>query len=552
MILAIPTTSNSDDIPFPRWAKTGFEPGPCFKTARAGLVYRENGGRGKSLRSARRRIAVAVAMLFIACGRLAAAEPPDTHRRIRVPLVVENLPAHAAFVPVSCEIDFTAILDRLKVPGAVDGRSLRLFRLLPDGREVEEPVQLAMQDQPRARQRRLLPDTTPKVSYLAEYAASAPASQKQAATLTWVAQADAHGRQACRLSFGVALRGRLVQVPYAPHELIAFDEQGRGAPPRYFARMQIRPQWPLDGVVHLLDHRELVTSYHTGPTPQQVASGAVGIRRPFLYPVNGPDGVSLTEFGKPHDPTGSHGHHYSLWVAHNKVGGQDFWSERGGTIAHEQFPVQEDGPICCRLVQNVRWMALGKDYLRERRSWTAYRSAGDFRLIDVDMQFNPPQQEPVELGQTSFGFLAVRVAQSMTPFDGGGEIVNARGDRNEQSAHLKHAEWIDLAGPVAPGDDDPSPARGDRAPAALRWNGVAVFDHPANAGYPTAWHCRNDGWAGASFNAEGPYTIRPGEPLHLRYRICLHRHDARRAALDRRFAEYAARPSVQVGEPAEE
>lgn len=158
------------------------------------------------------------------------------------------------------------------------------------------------------------------------------------------------------------------------------------------------------------------------------------------------------------------------------------------------------------------------------------------RLIDVEIEFTPPSEEAVVFGKTPFGFLAARVAQSMTVFDGGGEIVNANGDRNEQGAHLKRAAWIDQSGPVA----------------RDTWNGIAILDHPDNPNYPTTWHCRNDGWAGAAFNADHAYTLEPGGTLRLRYRIVLHRHNAIGGQIAQRYLEYAAKPACQFGAPARE
>ncbi len=76
-----------------------------------------------------------------------------------------------------------------------------------------------------------------------------------------------------------------------------------------------------------------------------------------------------------------------------------------------------------------------------------------------------------------------------------------------------------------------------------------MFDHPGNLNHPTVWHCRNDGWAGASVNAEAPHTIRPGQPLRLRYRLYLHSGDAIQSGAARRYAEYAAQPTVTLGQP---
>jgi hypothetical protein len=295
--------------------------------------------------------------------------------------------------------------------------------------------------------------------------------------------------------------------------------------------MQIRPPRPLDGAVHVYADEQLVTTYRLGPRSAVLDPASPTIRRPFLYPVNGPDGIPLTGFGKPHDPTGSHDHHYSLWVAHASVNKRDFWGEKGGIIFHKRLDHTEDGPVFCRLIQTTGWAFAGAELLQERRTLTVYRTPKEFRLLDIELELTPAGADAVTLDKTSFGPLAVRVAPSLSVFDGGGEIRNERGDRNERGAHLKHACWIDQSGPVAAG----------------KWGGVALFDHPENPNHPTGWHCRNDGWAGAAFCMEGPYTIRPGEKLRLRYRVHLHRGDTAAGEVARRYEEYRARPTVRVG-----
>jgi hypothetical protein len=506
-----------------------------------------------------RRVCIAFVALMASGTACGAGDADLAYRWFSLPIEVSGLPAGAEFVPVSCPIDFSAMLARLKVPGAVDERSLRLDRLPPGGDAVEQAVQFSPSAQPRAQQRRFLPGTAPGVSYITEYpAGQTPEVPKVTGTLSWIARADADGKQRYRLRFGVLRSGRLIQVPFPPQNLRAFDGRGRAVPVHYFPRMQLRPQWPLEGVVHIWDSNELVTSYHVGPTLKQAGSPDLAIRRPFLYPVNGPDGIPLTELGKPHDPTGSHAHHCSLWIAHASVAGEDFWSEHGGIIAHVQLELMEDGPVFCRLIQTTRWMAKGVDLLHGRRCLTVYRTAGSFRLMDLTLELTPAGSQAVELGKTSFGFLAVRVAQSMTPFDGGGEILNARGDRNEQAAHLKRAAWLDQSGPIAPGAWGPDPQAGTPPRKKLseippaKWGGIAVFDHPDNVNHPTTWHCRNDGWAGAAFNADRAYTIPAGGKLRLRYRIQLHRHNATEGAVARRYQEYSARPIIRLGQPVQE
>ena len=168
--------------------------------------------------------------------------------------------------------------------------------------------------------------------------------------------------------------------------------------------------------------------------------------------------------------------------------------------------------------------------LNERRQMTFYKTSRDFRIIDIELELRPGKPSAVKLGKTPFGFLATRAAQSMTPFDGGGEIINALGQRNEQQAHWQHAPWIDQSGPILPG----------------KWGGIALFDHQDNPGYPTAWHCRNDGWAGASFNLDKSWIIEPESSLNLRYRVVLHSYDAKGAEISHRYSEYACESEVRL------
>jgi hypothetical protein len=472
--------------------------------------------------------------LLVACAEPArAAEKDLLYEWFSVAVTVSGLPAEAPARPVSVPIDLGALLARAGGKGAVDERSLRLIACTPDGRDSDVPLQFVADEQPRAKERQFLSDTVPNVSYITEYAVgAAPPAASVRGTLWWLTPPDPRGELRYRLLFGVPRHGRAIQVPYPPFNQRFFDEAGRGTPLRGFPRMQIRPQWPLTGVFHVTDGGQPVTTYHVGPAGDAGGTNPL-LRRPFCYPVHGPDGAQLTDLGKPHDPTASHRHHDSLWIAHARVAGHDFWSDQGGTIVHRAAPLLEDGPVFCRLVQQTRWRHGQTDCLDEQRSLTWYRSDGGVRLLDFDLQYQPAGAAPVELGQTSFGFLAVRVAQSMTPFDGGGEILNATGQRNEQQAHLRRARWIDQSGPTA----------------ADAWGGIAMLDHPQNAHHPTAWHCRNDGWAGASFNAERPYGIEPRKPLRLRYRVVLHTGNAAQAHIDGHWQAYAAEPQVRLGEP---
>jgi hypothetical protein len=437
-------------------------------------------------------------------------------QKFSIPLEVTNLPAEAEFVPVHAGMDFTEVLQTFAVKGAVGERSLRLFRVVAENQREEIPYQFSANPQPRAKTRRLLTNTPPAVSYVSEFPADeTPENIRVAGELAWIVRKPVNGTAVYVLEFGVPTNGVQVQTPFPPQSLRAFDGEGRGSPVRWFPRLQLHPQWPIDGLVHFYDGRDLITSYNIGPA---LTNSNPTIRRPHFYPVLGPDNIPLTEFGKPHDPTGSHAHHYSLWITHNSVNGIDFWGERGGIIAHEALDLMEDGPIFSRLIQRARWRHNNNDVLRETRTVTTFVASNDFRALDIEITLTPATNA-VTFGKTSFGFLAARVAQSMTPFDGAGEIRTSTGALNEARVHLTHAAWLDQSGPIAQD----------------QWGGIAILDHPDNPRFPTGWHCRNDGWAGAAFNLDGPLTLERNATLRLRYRVVLHRGDAIKGEIAKRF-----------------
>jgi len=98
------------------------------------------------------------------------------------------------------------------------------------------------------------------------------------------------------------------------------------------------------------------------------------LNRPFLYPVIGPSGRSLTRMGHPRDPE-SHSHHNSVWISHNDVDGVTFWGDRGkGKIRHRRIVKFEDGGDRSSLVAENDWLTGdGKVRLNRSRPPLCYR-----------------------------------------------------------------------------------------------------------------------------------------------------------------------------------
>jgi hypothetical protein len=252
-----------------------------------------------------------------------------------------------------------------------------------------------------------------------------------------------------------------------------------------------------------------------------------GYPRPFFYPLVGPGGGPLTRLGHPGAP--DHDHHRSVWFAHAKVLGIDFWSDRtAARVRQKGWLCYQDGDGEAAMAAALGWYD-GHDpkELLEQELVAAVRPGpGGETFVELQAAFRPAA-ESLEFGQTNFGFLAVRVAKNLSAHFGGGTITNSEGAAGEPAVFGKQARWVDYSGPVPRGGVE----------------GVTYFDHPSNPGHPARWHVREDGWMGASVCMGGPVTTTRKRPLVLRYLLHAHRGpaDAARAAeVARAFADSPA------------
>jgi hypothetical protein len=285
-------------------------------------------------------------------------------------------------------------------------------------------------------------------------------------------------------------------------------------------RMQVLPL-PEDQASVTCDGRE-IARYYFGKD----------LYRPFLYPIIGPSGRSLTRMGHPRDPN-THSHHNSVWISHHDVGGVGFWNDAKtseGRIVHQKVLRYEDNSDEALIEVQNAWIdgaGRGKTLLEERRAMRFRPQESGQWLLILDITLSAPKQ-PVTLGKTNFGFLGVRMAKTIGVHDGGGMIRNSEGAVNEKQVHEKPARWVDYSGPMTPSARE----------------GITLLDHPQNENHPTVFHVRDDGWMGAAFNFFAPRTIDPAHPLKLRYGLWVHSNVPTAATIDDQFAAFA-----KIGDP---
>lgn len=291
-------------------------------------------------------------------------------------------------------------------------------------------------------------------------------------------------------------------------------------------RYQVIPQADHQASFHIAGQER--TRWHFGPQ----------YPRPFFYPLLGASGASLTRMGHPGDS--GHDHHRSVWFAHHKVDGFDFWSEAGKTrVAQQRWFCYQDGNEEAIMAVQLVWSDPDGNPLLRQELIAAVRDRqpqvtlrpGEW-LLELQATFTPADpKRAVTLAQTNFGFLAVRVAKSVSVAFGDGRLTCSQGRRSEAEIFGQTADWMDYSGPTT----------------NEHVEGITYFDHPANPGYPSAWHVREDGWMGASVCRATDRTVTADEPLRLRYLLHVHQGWLEAARAASIAAAFGHTPAYVVG-----
>ena len=295
--------------------------------------------------------------------------------------------------------------------------------------------------------------------------------------------------------------------------------------------------------------------------------------RPFLYPVIGPDGLSVVR----HIPNfGDHPHHKGINIALGDVSGKrgepgiNFWAlgnigdPRHGRVIHQRFRKIEEGPVFGLIeaenvwkqndeleeptYNRIRWKikSKGRILMKERRTITVW-NVSPMRIIDIHTVMEPLTDEiilsaDVEGKGTAKenGPLVIRVADCMRETSGG-RIVNSEGKMTEKECWGRPARWVDYYGPVKEGGPI---------------NGIAAMDHPENIRHPTGWHVRGYGLFAANpfydkkpeWPDQGPIYLSKarGDRFDMRYRIYIHRGDPWLGRVEERWQEWTNPPKVEI------
>ena len=261
--------------------------------------------------------------------------------------------------------------------------------------------------------------------------------------------------------------------------------------------------------------------------------------KPFLFPLVGPTGASLTRaypMEKIEGEDFDHPHQRSFWFTHGKVNGIDFWSEQSGhgVIRETERTTVLSGPVIGRLRTTDDWLGPdGRKICEDERVLTMFQ-VGTTRMLDFEIAIKATAG-PVVFGDTKEGMFGVRVASSMdVDRKRGGRITNAEG-LHDAKAWGKASAWVDYSGPVQG-----------------KMVGITIMNHPRSFRFPTTWHVRTYGlfaanpfgWHDFGLGKTGEHKLEAGRELWFGYRVILHEGQADSVRIAGAFEDYRDPPRV--------
>lgn len=271
--------------------------------------------------------------------------------------------------------------------------------------------------------------------------------------------------------------------------------------------------------------------------------------KPYLWPIYGPTGKSMTRSYPMKDVPGEkqdHPHHRGLNFGHESIGGFDTWAEKAtfgesknpkssermehlGAIKHREFKELKGGETGVIFALSDYVDQTGKVIITEERKMT-FKVDGGARIIDVDIDLIA-SQGTVKVDDKKDSGLSIRVPHSMSvDAKEGGKIINSNGDKDADSWG-KRATWCDFNGPV----------EGEHL-------GIAMLNHPSSFRHPTPWHARTYGLFTANpfgvsqlkLQAESAaFDLKEGDRVKLRHRFIFHKGDEKEGKIAEAYEAYA-------------
>jgi hypothetical protein len=290
------------------------------------------------------------------------------------------------------------------------------------------------------------------------------------------------------------------------------------------------------------------------------------VRKPFLYPVNTVDGITVTR-GWPLKPRAGertdHPHHVGIWQNYESVNGLDFWNNSTaiapekrnlyGTIVHKDVVSKKSGKDQAQLVTTADWIRPDGHVLIKETTTFTFTVRNNIFYIDRKADYQA-QDIDVVFKDVKDGFLGMRVARQLEmPSDQADVFTDAHGNKTtvppSKSSEGVTGKYSNSDGVTG---DSVWSTKGRWCMLKGKKDGkditIAIFDHPSNVGYPTYWHARGYGLFAANplgrkvfsnGQQELNFTLKANTKTSFKYRIAIASKDVSAAEMNKEADAFA-------------
>ena len=244
--------------------------------------------------------------------------------------------------------------------------------------------------------------------------------------------------------------------------------------------------------------------------------------RPYLHPIVAPDGKGvLTEYSPGH-----HKHQTGLYWGFTRVNGRDYFHHPGG-----DYWRRVSAKVLIKAGPSVKWQTMyemldakGEPQLVESQVWTMEVKDGEYVL---DLSWSALAKTDITIGKYDYGGLFLRM-----PWKKGidGRVFNSSRQANSR-AEGQRSVWVDVGMKV--------PGREDRAH-------IAIFDHPRNPGFPTAWRVDHQLGVGPASSRNGDWKIGKGRKAAFRHRLLVYTGKLNDAELTKKWSQFSGHGYASV------
>lgn len=268
---------------------------------------------------------------------------------------------------------------------------------------------------------------------------------------------------------------------------------------------------------------DTISVFRSGETVPILTQNARPDFRPYIHPIVAPDGRGvLTEYSPEHHP-----HQTGLYWGFTRVNGRDYFTHPEGTH-WSRVSALVLKPESSATDLNVRWQTVynlldekGGALLRETQVWTMREQDDEYIL---ELEWSGEALTDITIGEHEYGGMFLRM-----PWREGiaGQAFNSV-RQADGDAEGQRAVWLDVGMQIEGRDDQAH---------------IAIFDHPANPGYPQPWRVDAQLGVGPVRARLGEWSIAKGETATIKHQLRVYTGELNDISLTAAWSSFAGNQS---------